>query len=215
MSIDKTSFRKECIKKLKKASTVSKIYKDAKVSSYLKEVLKDLDYSCILFYLPLPFEVDLQDLLKNERRKQKECYVPFMLGKSFKMVRYRLPLETAKFGLLEPKKSLLNIKNVDVVIVPVVGVDIDAKRVGFGKGMYDRFFSTLTKKPLTIFVQLQECLCDEKITDYYDVQADIYITPKNIKYKKTRKLNVKSDSLRRWHCHSQRSSRIFDLKKVK
>jgi 5-formyltetrahydrofolate cyclo-ligase len=123
-----------------------------------------------------------------------------MVEESFKMVTYRLPLKRGNFGVYEPKNSLLNIKNVDVAIVPVVGVDADARRVGFGKGMYDRFFSRLTKKPITIFVQLDECICEEKITDHYDVQADIYITPKYIKY--YRKQNyAKSDSLRRWNCH--------------
>ena len=215
MSIGKASFRKLCVKKLKKSSLVSKINKNHKVSNSLENLINEVNPRSILFYLALPFELDLQTLLKKQKRKKVECFVPFMVGESFKMVTYRLPLKLAKFGVKESQNSLLNIKNVDMVIVPVVGVDADARRVGFGKGMYDRFFSKLTKKPLTVFVQIEECICDEKITDYYDIQADIYITPITIKYKKDRKLNVKSDSLRRWDCHRKWSSRIFDLKKIK
>ena len=158
--------------------------------------------------MPFGFEIDIRSLLINEKRKIRKCYVPFMVGESFKMVPYRLPLTQGNFGVSEPNITLLNIKKVDVAIVPVVGVDTDAKRIGFGKGMYDRFFSTLTQKPVIIFVQLDECICNEKITDEYDVQADIYITPKSIKY---RKPNVRSDSLRRWNSYRQRSDRIFDL----
>jgi len=187
------------MKKLRMASTSSKKYKEHKVMATLEGILDEINPESILFYLPLSFEVDLRALLQKNR-KIKKTYVPFMVEESFKMVTYRLPLKRGNFGVYEPKNSLLNIKNVDVAIVPVVGVDADARRVGFGKGMYDRFFSRLTKKPITIFVQLDECICEEKITDYYDVQADIYITPKQLKYYRKPRY-VKSDSLRRWNCH--------------
>ncbi|PHR59079.1 MAG: 5-formyltetrahydrofolate cyclo-ligase [Arcobacter sp.] len=200
------------MKKLKTASLNNKIYKEHRVSKVLGKILDEINPSSILFYLPLGYEVDLRKLLENRKRNIIKCYVPFMVGESFKMVPYRQPLSIGKFGVSEPNNTHKKIKNVDVAIVPVLGVDSDARRIGFGKGMYDRFFPTLDTKPITIFVQLDECLCDEKITDYYDIQADIYITPKTIKY---RKLNVKSDSLRRWDCYRQRSNRIFYLKKVK
>lgn len=200
------------MKKLQRASLCAKKSRDHKVMSVLNELLNDIDAKSILFYIPFGFEVDIKALLHRQKRRQKKCYVPFMVGKSFKMVTYRLPLTRRDFGVSEPNNSLLSIRNVDVAIVPVLGVDADAKRIGFGKGMYDRFFSHLAKKPIIIFVQLDECICETKITDHYDVQADIYITPKSIKY---RKPNVKSDSLRRWYRYRQRSNRIFDLQKIK
>jgi len=212
VSIDKASFRKLCVKKLKAATNSSKKSKEHRLSDELESLLNDINPRSILFYLPLGFEVDLRALLQKQKRMIRKCYVPFMVGESFKMVPYRLPLTRGDFGVSEPNITHKKIKNVDVAIVPVVGVDADARRIGFGKGMYDRFFSQLAKKPITVFVQLDECLCDEKITDYYDVQADIYITPQSIKY---RKLNVKSDSLRRWDSHRQRSDRIFYLQKIK
>jgi len=212
VSIDKASFRKVCMKKLQRTASYGHKSKDYKVMSVLEQILNDVNAQTVLFYIPFGFEVDIKGLIHKQRRMQKKCYVPFMVGESFKMVTYRLPLTRGVFGVSEPNDSLLSIKNVDVAIVPVLGVDTDAKRIGFGKGMYDRFFSSLAKKPLTIFVQLDECICEEKITDHYDVQADIYITPQSIKY---RKPNVRSDSLRRWYRYRQRSDRIFDLQKIK
>ena len=212
MSIDKASFRKVCTKKLKRASLQGKKSKDHKVKLVLEQLLSDLEPKSILFYMPFGFEIDIRSLLINEKRKIRKCYVPFMVGESFKMVPYRMPLTQGNFGVSEPNTTLLNIEKVDVAIVPVVGVDTDSRRIGFGKGMYDRFFSRLTNKPIIIFVQIEECICEQKVTDYYDIQADIYITPKTIKY---RKPNVKPDSLRRWDRYRQRSNRIFDLQKIK
>lgn len=74
-----------------------------------------------------------------------------MQGESFKMVPFRLPLKKKKFGIYEAGNSLRDIKNIDVAIVPVVGVDGNLQRVGFGKGMYDRFFEKLKKETIHNF----------------------------------------------------------------
>ena len=100
-----------------------------------------------------------------------------MEGESFKMVPFRLPLKKKKFGIYEAGRSLRDIKKIDIAIVPVVGVDGNLQRVGFGKGMYDRFFAKLKKKPYTLFVQLEFCYTKELICDSYDVSCDLLLTP--------------------------------------
>ena len=72
-----------------------------------------------------------------------------MDGVSFKMVPLRLPLERKAFGIYEPRASHRKINLIDVAIVPAVGVDGSLRRIGFGKGMYDRFFPTLKTRPFT------------------------------------------------------------------
>ncbi len=142
-------------------------------------------------------EVDIRPLFRHLRGRRK-IYVPFMEGKSFKLVQYRLPLQKKRFGLYEPKNSHFFMTKIDMAIVPVVGVDGRFRRVGFGKGMYDRFFASLGRKPLTIFVQLAKCHTKEKITDDYDVQADIYITPEDIIVRGKHYDNRNNN--RRWRC---------------
>jgi 5-formyltetrahydrofolate cyclo-ligase len=104
-----------------------------------------------------------------------------MEGKSFKMVPFRLPLKRKKFGIMEAGNSLRIINKIDIAIVPVVGIDKNLQRVGFGKGMYDRFFPTLKQKPFTVFVQLEPCITKKRLCDAYDIRADYYISSsKNI-----------------------------------
>lgn len=62
--------------------------------------------------------------------------------------------------------------------MPVVGVDGNLQRVGFGKGMYDRFFAKLKKRPYTIFIQSEFCYTKEFICDEYDITCDLIITPR-------------------------------------
>jgi 5-formyltetrahydrofolate cyclo-ligase len=174
--LDKNRFRKESLKRLKNLKSYRKYIKDKIVLKKLDEIIKYLKPKSILFYAPLKTEVNLMSLLKKYRKKI-DIYLPFIEGESFKMVKYRLPLKKNSFNVLEPRNSSFKIKNVDMIIVPVVGVDGNFKRVGFGKGMYDRFYEGLKSKPTVIFVQRVRCLTKERITDAYDISADFYITP--------------------------------------
>ncbi|MDR3345743.1 MAG: 5-formyltetrahydrofolate cyclo-ligase [Campylobacteraceae bacterium] len=174
--LKKDAFRKESLARLKTAASRQRVALSHIVSDKLRSTLKSLKAKNIMLYMPLENEVDILCLMK-EFRKYTKIYVPFMGRVSFKLVKYRLPVQKKNFNILEPPDSFMRVPKIDVAIVPVVGVDGNLKRIGFGKGMYDRFFDTLSPKPFTIFVQLAKCFTAEKLCEDYDVQADIYITP--------------------------------------
>ena len=177
MPLTKKIFRQTCLKKLRNLSKHNKIYKDYLVNKMLLDELKNTKNKTILFYHPMPDEVNILKSLKI-LRKTNDILLPFMVGKSFKVVPYRLPIYASKFGIFEAKNSIKKYKNIDIAIVPVVGIDSNLQRVGFGKGMYDRFFSKLRQKPYTIFMQSKSCITKEKVCDEYDVRCDVYLAPK-------------------------------------
>jgi 5-formyltetrahydrofolate cyclo-ligase len=124
-------------------------------------------------------EVNIKDIINKLRKKKNiEVYVPYIKGNSFIPVKYRLPLQKRKFNVKEPNFSRYRDNKIDfdLIIVPIVGIDGSFKRIGFGAGMYDRFFSTLKKRPITIFTQLKLCRTKEIVTNNYDIQADYIIT---------------------------------------
>jgi 5-formyltetrahydrofolate cyclo-ligase len=179
MTPNKETFRKECLIKLKNSTKHDRLYKTALVNKKLLQQLKGKKRQKILFYYPLGLEVDLTKVLREIRRKN-DVYIPFMLEQSFKMVPFRLPLKQKKFGIYEAGNTNRNIRKIDIAIVPVVGVDGNLQRIGFGKGMYDRFFEKLPKRPYTIFTQLELCQTKEFICDDYDIAGDILLTPKKV-----------------------------------
>ncbi len=195
MSLTKARFRQECLTRIRQSSTHNKFYKDALLQQRLERILNGLEVRRILMYWPLPFEADITKLL-HRLRARFEVVLPFMEGESFKMVAYRLPLTRKAFGIYEPGNSLKTIKNIDVAIVPAVGVDGRARRIGFGKGMYDRFFARLKKQPIIIFVQPELCITSKNICDHYDVSADLLVTPHRC-YGARGTKNVKRDAYRR------------------
>jgi len=177
MPLTKKIFRENCLKKIKNASKHNQYYCSSMLNARLYKELKNMKNKKILFYYPLPFEANIIKTLKKIRHSC-EIYVPFMEGESFKMVPFRLPLKEKKFGILEAGNTIRNIRKIDIAIVPAVGVDGNLQRVGFGKGMYDRFFAKLKKKPYTIFIQPEFCYTKNFICDSYDVSCDLLLTPR-------------------------------------
>lgn len=131
----------------------------------------------IMLYYPLDIEFNCVKLLnKLKKQKNTQIFLPFMSDINLKMVKYTLPLAKKAFGIYQPSGSL-KINKLDIAIIPVLGVDMDFRRIGFGKGIYDRFFMNLKKQPITIFVSRVLNYHDSKITQYHDVKTNIYITP--------------------------------------
>ena len=173
----KSDFRKSCIKRLEFTSLFLKYYRNKIIVKKLEDFIKRSDSRNILLYIPLGIEVDVKPLIKSLRKiKKREVYVPFMQGESFKIVKYRLPLHKKRFGIKEPNNSFFKARKIDLAIVPVVGIDKLGKRIGFGKGMYDRFFSNLGYNPTMVFTQLVLCKSEKILSNDYDIQADYIIT---------------------------------------
>jgi len=182
--MNKKQFREHCLKRLKKVRVVGRYKKDKLVLERLYRLIVQSNARKIMLYLPLKTEVDLYPLIKQLRREKRELYVPFMEGKSFRVVKYRYPLEKKRFGIKEPKDSKqYRIKRLDIAIVPIVGMDVTQRRVGFGKGMYDRFFEKEIKNiNKIVFVARELCYSKEIITNHYDIKADIVVTPQSIHF---------------------------------
>jgi len=176
--MSKDNFRKESLAKLKKASKAPNRYKiDKIIIKKLYGYIKQINAKNIMLYIPLEIEVDIMPLILKLRREKRELYVPFMQGKSFRLVKYRLPLEVKKFKVKEPRISREYNKKIDLAIVPIVGTDKSMRRVGFGKGMYDRFFEKKSKNiKKTVFVMRILSYSKEIITDDYDVKGELLIS---------------------------------------
>lgn len=131
----------------------------------------------VLLYYPLRNEVDIRPLLESLRKdKNIHLFMPFMVGISLKMVSYRMPLSIKAFGIKEPPFSSFMPKTIHIAVIPMLGVDRRLRRIGYGKGMYDRFFATLSKKPKIFLIARELCYARCVLTDSYDIQADEIFT---------------------------------------
>lgn len=128
--------------------------------------------------MPFGNEVNIIPLISALRKKKYRIFIPFIQEFSFKMIPLRLPLVKNHLGIYQSNNSTFKLNKVDAVIIPVLGIDRDFRRIGFGKGMYDRFMPSLKKSKIdTIFVARSLNLASSVITQPYDVRGDIFFTP--------------------------------------
>ena len=175
--MNKKEFRSQALAKLRSIPKLRRYIIDKRANAELYSIIKSRGAKIVMLYIPLELEVDIMPLIGALRRENVLVLVPFMEGDSFRLVKYRLPLSVKRYGVKEPNNSKkFRKKIVDISIVPIVGLDASLRRIGFGKGMYDRFF-TKEKHHITetIFIQRALCFTEEIITDDFDVRADLVI----------------------------------------
>ncbi|MGP1561981.1 MAG: 5-formyltetrahydrofolate cyclo-ligase [Helicobacteraceae bacterium] len=180
----KEQLRRISMQKLKNISTLRRYYFSQCVNANLLRLLKDLGAldakrRSVLVYLPMPHEADISKTIAVLRKKSN-VLVPFMEDISCKMIPLRLPLAVKKYAVKEPKVTSRKIKKVGLMIVPVIAFDKVFRRIGFGKGVYDRLFASLGFKPIVIFVQTVLCYEDSVVTKDHDISADYVVTAKGI-----------------------------------
>ena len=182
--MNKKKFRMLCIKRLKRQDEISSYKLDKLMIQRLHLYIKKHKVKTIMLYIPLKIEVNINSLIKILRMEKKTLLVPFMEGESFRLVKYRLPLDVKKFGVKEPRNSNRYKRRIDLAIVPTIGVDKRFRRIGFGRGFYDRFYEKNHKRiKEVLFISRVNCFYSEEITDDFDIKANIYMTPKKTVFK--------------------------------
>ena len=173
----KSDVRTRCLKRLREIPHVRRYRMDKAIEQKLYETIRAYRPETILLYIPLKTEANLFALIRQLRREGFRLYVPYMCGESFDAVPFRLPLKRKRFGIKEPPYSAAVPKTIDMAIVPVVGIDAFCGRIGFGKGMYDRFYARYAGRiGVTIAVSRTLCFSATPVTDDRDVKADIVVT---------------------------------------
>lgn len=178
--MDKKTFRKICIEKAKRTRGVNGYKLDKLTNNRLYKYIKEQKAQRIMLYVPLAIEINIDSLILKLRKEKKIVLVPFMEGESFSLVEYKLPLSKKQFGVKEPKNTNKYKYKIDLAIVPIIGTDMRLRRVGFGKGFYDRFFEKNQKRINKIlFVSRAYCVSSEVISEDHDVKGDFYMTPRD------------------------------------
>jgi 5-formyltetrahydrofolate cyclo-ligase len=100
----------------------------------------------VALYLPFDRETDTSALLIAARRRRVQVFVPVVVDRRRALMRfYPLvgKLRRGAFGIAVPQRLRhpLSPRWLDLIVVPLVGVDGDGRRLGMGGGFYDRALS--------------------------------------------------------------------------
>ena len=160
----------------KEALALRKNIDNAKVSNLIVDDIynsKILDkYNHIGIYYPLGKEIDITKLL--DLYPDKKFYLP-ITKEDIYFVEYnkKMPLYDGPFKTKEPKGEEVNRNNIECFIIPCVAISKDNKRVGYGKGYYDRYLNGYDGYRIGI------CY---KNSDNLDIDMDIFDVSLNMKF---------------------------------
>jgi 5-formyltetrahydrofolate cyclo-ligase len=135
----------------------------------------------ILFFAPLPDELDVWPLLEKSLRS-KICALPAFdaatQNYSARVVKnLELDVAPGKFGVREPKPTcdVIPLGKFDLVLVPGIAFDLRGNRLGRGQGFYDRILSEASGVKCGVAYDIQML---EKIpTEAHDVKVNFVVTP--------------------------------------
>jgi 5-formyltetrahydrofolate cyclo-ligase len=96
-------------------------------------------------YLPLAEELDTAPLMREARRRGCLVALPRVLDKRSGRMRFFLTqgvVRRGAYGIFEPVGTrAVSPLSLDIVFIPLVGFDANGRRLGMGKGFYDRHFA--------------------------------------------------------------------------
>ena len=152
--LTKEQIRSKILLKLKIHKEEDRNRKSALIKNKLFRTLAFKKAKKVMFFISFDGEVDTRDMIKESQQSGKIIAVPVCRKNG--LMRPSILSEKAKlmrglYGICEPAiKKWMNLKDLDLVIVPVVALDKKGNRLGRGKGYYDRFLEKLPAKTVSI-----------------------------------------------------------------
>lgn len=142
----------------------------------------------IMLYLDFNNEVSTDSLIKKLLNLGKIVSSPITLKEERKLIPSQITdlkngIQYGAYNIREPKPECspaINIKDLDVVIVPAVAYDKNCYRLGYGGGFYDRFLENLRKDAVTIGIAFDLQIFDEVPKEAHDAQLDYIVTESRI-----------------------------------
>jgi 5-formyltetrahydrofolate cyclo-ligase len=105
----------------------------------------------ILFFAPLPDELDVWPLLEKLLPAKKICALPAFdaatqVYSARRVKNLEMDIVAGKFGISEPLPICeeVPLKQFDLVLVPGMAFDVNGHRLGRGRGFYDRILAEVS-----------------------------------------------------------------------
>ncbi|MBQ7880184.1 MAG: 5-formyltetrahydrofolate cyclo-ligase, partial [Clostridia bacterium] len=129
-------------------------------------------------YLSFSSEARTDKLIEKLLELGQEVYCPRVDGKEMHAARYGEDFTLSKYGVREPVGERYD-GEMDIAIVPMLAVDEQGNRLGYGGGYYDKWLSAHPECKRVAFVFDMQ-LVKQVPTEDTDQKMDMVITDKQV-----------------------------------
>ena len=179
----KAALRADCKARRAALAPEEKMARDEKIARHFLESSFYRQAEGILFYSAKTREVETAALIDRALSDGKRVALPRCLSEgemAFFEIRSRAELEKGKFGLLEPPAGLeaVDLAEYDVCVLPGLAFDWAGRRLGYGRGYYDRYLRVYTGR--TVALCHAEFVKRRIPADKFDLPVDLLVTEKGV-----------------------------------
>ena len=140
----------------------------------------------LALYLPARGELDCTTLAVQAWRRGRSVFLPVVVGKALRFAPFhpQSDLRANRFGLLEPachRREWRTARQLDVIVAPLAGFDLEGRRLGMGGGFYDRALAhrhraSSARRPHFIALAFELQKHPGLPNDAWDVRLDAVVT---------------------------------------
>ena len=171
--------RSLCKKELRRVS--------CEINTHLINEIQNRDLKKILLYQSIDNEPSIEETTELAWKKGIEVYIPKVVSKEeiiINKLRKNSSYSKNKFGIKESNDlETIELDEIDLAVLPLIGIDINGFRLGYGGGYYDRFFnqrSELSRKPFIIGVGYAFQILEVSFAEGHDLKCNSVITEKGV-----------------------------------
>ena len=178
----KRALRQDVRARMKELTPARRAEASAQARTLLAQQTRWRSAQSILFFAPMPGELDLWPLLAEALAAGKTAALPRYDAptQSYRACRIENTaedLEMGHFGIREPnlRCAVDSLDRFNFILVPGVAFDVHGRRLGRGKGFYDRLLATV--RGTTCGVAFDEQLVSEIPVEQHDIRLNCLLTP--------------------------------------
>ncbi len=157
------------------------------ISGNIKNIITKIGVRAIAGYHPIGSEVDIRKLLIQLHKIGCEISLPAIDSSDKLIFKYwdTIKLIKGRYQIMEPTLDS-KITSPELIIVPLIAFDANCGRLGYGRGYYDIFLHSNSKKT-TIGVGYSFQQVQKIYTNELDFQLDFIVTENSIFYANTQR----------------------------
>ena len=138
----------------------------------------------VAIYAPIHNEVDTKEVMLEALKSSKVLLFPRVYGNGLEFCTVSGPedLQEGAFGILEPTSGCppRSPEEADLIIIPGIAFDMEGRRIGYGKGFYDKALHPLEGKGRIVAFCYDFQLVDKITGEPHDVVMDMIITEQRV-----------------------------------
>ena len=139
----------------------------------------------LALYAPIHNEVDTLEVLAEALAASKAVLYPAVSGQQLsfrRVIEQRNELQKGAFRIAEPIAScaVYDPREADLIVIPGIAFDLRGRRIGYGKGYYDKTLHAIEGQGKLVGFCFDFQLVEDIADEPHDVKMDMLITEKRV-----------------------------------